>query len=170
MKRMPGTMSVRDVDEIGFQRREWVVERVWWAVLALLLVAALLGLFSSGPLSESTSGGPEAGVEVQYERFLRHTAKATWTIRVQPGAVESGKATVFVSDELAQAMQMQHVSPQPLVERSTRTGVELVFAAPRADSPPLVRLAFRADAIGLRDGTIRSDDGSGAPIWLFIYP
>jgi hypothetical protein len=36
-------------EDLPFQRREWLVERVAWGVMALLIVAALLGLFGTGP-------------------------------------------------------------------------------------------------------------------------
>ena len=39
-----------EIDEdLPFQRREWFAERVAWAVMALLIAAALLGLFGTGP-------------------------------------------------------------------------------------------------------------------------
>lgn len=36
-------------EDMAFQHRTWVVQRVAWAALALLLIAAMLGLFSVGP-------------------------------------------------------------------------------------------------------------------------
>lgn len=161
---------MHDTEDPRFQRREWTVERVWWAVLALLVVMALLGVFSAGPLSETTTGGPDAGVEVEHERFVRDTGKSTWTIRVQPEAVQNQKATVFISDELAQAMQIQNVAPAPSTETSTRAGLMLEFDAPQADSPPVVRLRFRPDAIGVREGEVRGGDLPAAPVWMLFYP
>lgn len=166
---MSGPMSVRDVEDMTFQRREWATERVWWTVLAVLVLASLLGAFSGGPLSETTAGGRAAGVEVKYERFVRHSGMATWTIRVQPQAVENQKASVFVSDELTQAMQIQQVSPQPSTEISTRAGTTYEFDA-KATSPPVVRVTFRPDAIGAREGIVRGGDAAGTRLWLLFYP
>lgn len=170
MCRVPTPLTVRDVEDSSFQHTEWTVQRFWWPLLTTLIVAALLGLFSGGPLSETTAGGPSAAVEVTYERFLRNTGRATWTIRVAPQAVEDHKATVFISDDLSRAMQVNSITPTPSSETSTRAGLLLGFDVPRPESPPVVRLHFRPDAIGVRDGVIRGGDGDGVALWLLFYP
>jgi hypothetical protein len=37
---MPKPLTVEDIDQIGFQQKEWAAQRVGWAVIALFLVAA----------------------------------------------------------------------------------------------------------------------------------
>ena len=170
MAAMSGRLAVHDIEVPTFQRREWALERVWWVLLGLLLVAAMLGLFSSGPLSETTAGSADSGVEVKYERFVRNTGKAAWTIRLAPTAVQNQKASLFISNTLAEAMATQNIAPAPATETSTRGGLLLEWDVARPDSPPLVHLRFRPDAIGPVDGLVRAVDGAEVPISLFAYP
>lgn len=41
-------------EDLDHQRRCWKLERASWAVMALVLLAAMAGLFGSGPLSWAT--------------------------------------------------------------------------------------------------------------------
>lgn len=34
---MSGSLSAEDMDDIDFQRKEWVIERVGWVLMALFL-------------------------------------------------------------------------------------------------------------------------------------
>jgi hypothetical protein len=69
-------------EDLPFQRREWVAERVAWAVMALLIAGALLGFFGTGPLSRTTAGDEAGPLWLEYERFARLLAA---------GALESAR-------------------------------------------------------------------------------
>lgn len=51
---------------------EWRFQQLGWAVMALIVVLALLGVFSTGPLSWSSTTAADGTVEVQYQRFVRN--------------------------------------------------------------------------------------------------
>jgi hypothetical protein len=61
------------VDE-AFDRGALVVQRIGWAGMALVLAAALLGLFGSGPLSWRSAWSDEGTLLLRYERFARANA------------------------------------------------------------------------------------------------
>jgi hypothetical protein len=58
--------------DLRFQRRTWVAQRVGWGVIACVLVAALLGLLGSGPFASRTLDSTQGGFRLEYELFLRH--------------------------------------------------------------------------------------------------
>lgn len=167
---MAGDLSIHDLDAKDFQRREWRVERVGWVVIALLLVAAILGVFSNGPLSHTTSADPDGDVEVEYERFVRHMGKAELTVRIGPSAVQDETATVFISRDLIDSMRLEAISPQPESTTGGRIGTTFEFSAD-ADSPPVISITYRPDEIGVAEGTVRiGDDHGGARVWQLTYP
>ena len=52
--------------DLDFQRREWAVQRVGWGAMALVILAALLGLFgSSGPLSRAATNAADDLVRLE---------------------------------------------------------------------------------------------------------
>ncbi len=66
-------------EDLPFQRREWVAERIAWTVMALVVGAAVLGLFGSGWLSRSIAGDQGAPVWLEYERYCL----SGWLSRIQ---------------------------------------------------------------------------------------
>ena len=72
-------------EDMRFQRRSWIAERVGWAVLIVLALIGLIGAFGTGPLSWQTASG--GSLSVEYERFQRITrlARFTFDVRAQGG-------------------------------------------------------------------------------------
>jgi len=72
--------------DLAFQRRSWSLQRIGWGLIALVLIAALLGLFGHGPLSEATTDDPSLPIRLAYERFGRFGSPLVLRIRVEPAA------------------------------------------------------------------------------------
>jgi hypothetical protein len=53
MKRVGGLETSQDRD---YQRRAWTRQWFGWLVIALILLAAIVGLFGSGLLSQTVAG------------------------------------------------------------------------------------------------------------------
>ncbi|MDQ6718742.1 MAG: hypothetical protein M3Z17_10420 [Gemmatimonadota bacterium] len=47
-------------EDMNFQRRTWMVQRVGWAIMILVCIAALFGVFGKGPLSNGHFGDDAA--------------------------------------------------------------------------------------------------------------
>lgn len=76
---MANTQRVGDLEldqDIDFQRRSWAVQRVGWGVMALVALAALLGLFGPGPINNAITGSKEAPLWLEYKRFGRFQTSA----------------------------------------------------------------------------------------------
>ena len=57
-------------EDASFRRRAWAVQRAGWALMALLLLGAILGLLGSGPLSTATADVPGL-MRIEYQRFAQ---------------------------------------------------------------------------------------------------
>lgn len=42
--------------DLEFQKRSWTIQRVGWVVIALLILAGLLGVFGKGIAADATAG------------------------------------------------------------------------------------------------------------------
>lgn len=166
---MAKALHVEDIDSIDFQRREWAVQRAGWVALGLFLLAALLGAFSVGPLSETVAGDVDDGLEVRYQKFTRHVGTTELQIRLGDGAVENQTASVFISDELVNGWRIDTITPQPDKVTRTQQGATFEFSA-EAGSPPIVEIRYRPDQIGPVDGIFRAADGAEVSIWQLTYP
>lgn len=138
-----------------FQNATWVVERVAWAVLFVILAAAVAGLFGHGPASRAQARTPGGGLEVDYPRLSRLDAPDEIELRFRaPGA---GFATVEFDGDFSRDFVVESVQPEPVAQRPHRGGVSLDFEADDGDEQRVVvhvrprRPAFPTRAqVGLR--------------------
>ena len=69
---MPQTPpDIELAEDMEFQRKNWRAERIGWAVLAFILLAAALGLFGQGPLGGTVVAAGDDSLSLTYERFWR---------------------------------------------------------------------------------------------------
>ena len=105
---MRGRKGTLEIDEdIVFQRREWLAQRVGKFFLFVIVVCALIGITGmGGPLSRGEAGEPAGGVHVEYERVVRRSATATMTLHFRggPGEVKFWVAAPYVSNVVVQTV------------------------------------------------------------------
>jgi hypothetical protein len=153
-------------ENIDFQRREWRVQRVGWWCLAAFVVAALLGVFGSGPLSHSVAEA--SGLSVEYERFLRADARSLLTIELPPS--DTAAAELSISREYIDAVDITQMLPEPSLSE-LRDG-DAVFWFERRDAaraPMTVRIEFKPLTMGRPAATLRSG-GATVTFTQLTYP
>lgn len=152
-------------EDMPFQRLEWRIERIGWVAMAMLIVAALLGLLSNGPLSRANQSA--GSLHVEYQRFLRNQAPADFRVEVlsAKGEVEISLNRGFVDD-----VQLEQVVPRPNRIDAGPKGIVLHFDVPQNSAPNFVIIRFQPQ----RMGWLRTNIGSpGQPIvrlTQFVYP
>ncbi len=102
-----------EIDEdIGFQRKEWLAQRIGLTVLFLFVLGALLGITGvGGPLSHGEAGDPAGAVHVEYERVVRRGAMATVTLHLRGSS--SGPTRFWVSAPYFENITVESVAPPP---------------------------------------------------------
>lgn len=153
-------------DDISFQRKEWLVERSTWTVLGLMLVAAVLGLFGTAPISRAAAESD--GLTVAYERFTRKLAFTDLEIRLAEARTDS--FTVYLSDSWASNVDIEQITPEPDTATRTDGGLALTFSRV-PDAPAVVTIQYRPNKIGVLSSTVGTGrDGSVVYLSQFIYP
>lgn len=164
----PKKRTLQVNEDIRFQARDWFAQRVGWALLATLLLAGLLGLLGSGPLSRVTRGDGH-GLTVEYERFVRHSAPTTMTLTIAPGVLSGDEMRITMGREYLVAHDLQRMVPEPDRTLVADDTVTFVFnVQPRARIK--VRLRIEPDAMGSHGTTVRLDDGPPVTVAQFTYP
>lgn len=167
---MTHPLSIDDVGNQRFQTLEWRIERVAWSALVLLLVAAVLGAFGVGPLSSASLEAADGSVRVEYQRFVRNVGNTSATFVIDESTIADGKATLYISSDLASGWSISKVSPTPSSEK--RNDEWLVFEFDAASGKPTVaHLQYRGDGFGRRAGAVRAGE-SGTPVYVrqWLYP
>jgi hypothetical protein len=99
--------------DLAHERLEWKIERIGWAAIVLLLVAALAGLLGPGPLSSTTAGERGSPLWVEYDRFVRYRSPTTMRVHLGSGAARNGAVRLWVTREFVESVELHRVDPQP---------------------------------------------------------
>jgi hypothetical protein len=152
-------------EHMAFQRRTWIVQRAGWLVLALISLAALLGMFGGGILSKRTVGN--VALTVEYERFERLTRLAQFSFRFAPA--QNSERRLHLSRSFQDSFEITSVQPPPLRSAAAADGLDLVFATAPSAASQVVIWAHSRNYGSIRIDA-RADDGPPVSFHVFVYP
>jgi len=172
MKRV-GDLEV--AEDLKAQRRNWAFAAVGSAVMVMVALAGLLGLFGgAGPLSRATVGGQKDTIYVQeYERFLRFGKPTTLHVSLDTtAAVEGGAIRLWINREYLKSIQVQEVDPQPDTVEATPERLVYIFDAKEGSGgrPTEVTFELEPDEMGTLAGRVGLDGGASQTFEQFVYP
>jgi hypothetical protein len=160
-----------EIDEdMAFQRRQWVAERIGWACMALTLLAALAGLLGPGPLSRAVAGREGSAISVHYDRFPRHSAMGKIKVVLGPGAAKNGEARVWVSRDFFDANRVHEVIPEPDRVEASRDRYTYVFRVGDAAQRATAVFQLEPDGYGKCEGRVGLEGGPEVALRQFVYP
>jgi len=150
------------IEDMAFQRREWTMQRLGWAVMSLLVLAAAAGLFGGGPLSSSSAESD--GLRLEYERFARLDQPTT--LRFHFSADGRDSATVSISRKYLDGVEIEHIMPQPVRVESDRDWLIYSFTA-RVGA---ASFHLKPEKIGTLAGEAKLGQGKPISFDQLIYP
>lgn len=158
--------------DLLFQRRSWRVQRVAWVVMAGIVVAALLGLFGSGPLSSATVSTPNGVIQVRYERFGRLDSPLVTNVRLAPGTGDAdGRVRLWVSREYLSRVAGDGLSPVPESTLTAADRVVFVFRLTDPAQPVDITFYLNTEKVGSLTGQFGLVNSKPVlAIRQFIYP
>jgi len=160
-----------DVDEdIAWQRRTWMIQRLGWLGMGGLVLAALTGVFGHGPVSWQQASDPAGLVRVEYERFERQLSEHTLKVDIAPGAATGGAVALRLNGAFLDATEMKEIVPRPQEERSAGRDVEYVFPVARPDQPATVRFVLKLKEARTIQAEIGLAGREPARFTQFVYP
>lgn len=155
---------------LTIQRRVCKVQRVSWAIMILVAIAALLGLSGRGVLSRTTTGESDAGLRLEYERFGRFHAQTMLRIQLGATASHAGKARVWFSRNYLEAVEIQRVTPEPDRVEAHSDRFIYVFDLPEPNQPTAITFFLEPDQIGSLPGQVGLGGRQPLTFRQFIYP
>jgi hypothetical protein len=157
---------------LAFQRRVWRVQRVAWVLMALVVVAALLGLTGSGPLSRKSVTSANGAVRVEYDRFLRRGATTTLRIHATPASSETTRLAVWLGRPYLEEVTINGVQPTPEGVQTSHDRVTWSFAVSARDpgAPLTVTIRLVPEAIGRLRAAVGLGAGPGLGFSQWVYP
>lgn len=146
-----------------FQRANWRFERIGWAAMAILLLAAGLGLFGKGPLSHATVS--TANAHLSYQRFSHWESPERLAFSVQ---TQADQTILRLSRTYLERVWVEDITPAPIATRALPEWIEFRFQTGRGHAA--IAFHIQPQAFGLQRARFVVDDGAPATFWQFVYP
>jgi hypothetical protein len=156
--------------DLEFQERSWRVQRIGWVIMAILLVAALLGFFGVGPLSRATAGSEDDPLWIEYPRFSRLLKSTTINVFVNPEAVQNGRIRLWISRDYLKNVEISHFTPTEDSAEITGNGNFYTFQTSDNRQPVTIVIHLRAAKAGFLSGEMRLGGGPSQKFTQLVYP
>ena len=155
--------------DLPFQDRMWLFQRVGWVAMVAIVAVAALGLFGHGPIAAGSSATADGTVQLSFDRIARHGVPTSVTIRVDRSLAEDGKITIWVSREWLRGVELENVIPDPAEAHEAPGDVGFEFNVADGPGPFEATLDLRYDDVGVRSASVRTRDRT---VFLdqFVWP
>jgi hypothetical protein len=164
---MANNASPRDLDhfpeDMPFQRRQWMFERVSWAVMAIVLILATLGFAGPGPLSHRSVSTSDGNLRVEYHRFIRYQTSYEVEIHLRQNG---GQPSVSIARDYLKEVEVQFINPQPLAVSGDAEWITYTFAG--ADVQAI--FTFESQRFGPSKLKLKTGDQKTLELKQFVFP
>jgi hypothetical protein len=163
---MPPRTSLQLEQDLAFQRRSWRFQQIGRGLLAMLVLAAVLGSFGGGMLSRAHV--EQASITLDYERMIRAGARTELAFKWTPAAGQA--PTLRISRAYLDDVRVHSIDPQPLQVRAAGETFEYLFAAPHDGGP--MHVCFEMEALHAQALVLdaRIADGESLSVRQLVLP
>ena len=157
--------------DIEYQRREWVAQRIGWSVMALLVVAALVGLLGgSGWFANDELASPNGTLSLRYQRLEHYHEPTELELEVAPEAVENGELRIWVDGQYARGLEIEGIFPEPDQVQIEPERVIYVFLVSQPTAPLTIQMAFQHGRFWRQSGELGVVGGDQISFNQFVFP
>jgi hypothetical protein len=156
--------------DMPFQKLQWTIERIGWIVMALILLAAFIGLIGPGPLSSTAAGEKGSQLWAEYNRFERYQSPNSMVVHVGAGSAQAGDLRLSLKRDFVENIQLDHISPEPKEIEASADQFTYIFAAPDPTHPTTVTFHYEPNKFGQMPVRIGIEGGAALSFWQFYYP
>ena len=156
--------------DLDLQRKTWTVQRIGWGGMVLIVVAALAGVFGSGPLTRMEVTDDPHTFRLLYDRFGRYEGELVLQLVLTPETTTPNRVTVEIDRTYWTSHAVEHITPEPLISSIGIDGFLYTFETDAQSSPAVIVFRLRTKSIGAMDGRIRVNNAWFIQFHQFMFP
>lgn len=142
--------------------------RIGFTCLAMIIIAALAGLFSSGYLSTRHQNNANQTLHVEYEKYGRLLKDFTLEITVPNRPAAS--LSLRLGKDFSRAFQIETITPQPDQMYRHNDTLVLIYAPTSGRESARVALTVKPQLPGYFHSSLATDAGPELVISQLVYP
>lgn len=156
--------------DLDRQQRMWVVQRIGWAGMALIILAAFAGLFGSGLFGRAITSDDRQLFSLEYDRFGRYESELEFRFSLSPEATAARHVTLWVNRAYWTDQAIEHILPEPTGTRIESDGFVYTFEMGTTNTSGVLTFRLRPEYIGGAHGHFRMNEQGSARFHQFIFP
>lgn len=168
-----GVQRHGDIDigqDLKFQRRAWVTQRIGWGVMSVITLIALTGLLGRGPFARATETAAGSGLTVEYPRFDRHRSPQVLRVHLDdPSAIVDDEVRLAFDRSFLEDVEVHAVYPEPDSVLAEGELVVYVFQVSE-QAPTTFIFNYLHQGIGPAPATVALDGRAPVDFSHFVYP
>jgi hypothetical protein len=147
-------------EELKLHRRGWVIQRVGWVIMFLIIIMAALGAFGEGILSEKKV--KQGNINIEYQKFFRYETEMKILLE-SPQHISS----LSFPQEYLKEFRMLRIEPEP--DNNSTINSEVVYNFLPSNNR-IVTVYLIPKNYGSIKGYIKVNGGATTELNHFIYP
>jgi hypothetical protein len=156
------------LNDLTHERAVWKVEHWGWGVFALILLAALIGLFGEGPLAHAKAGRPKSNLWIEYDRLVRYQAPTTLKVHIAAG--NNSLPALWVARDYLDRVQVEDISPVPERTKVGKDSLIYIFNVARTNEEATITFQVKPAGYGNTPVRLGLMDGPQIGFTQFVYP
>jgi hypothetical protein len=153
--------------DFPFQQRAWIAERVGWTLMAAFLLAATIGAFGRGPLSNAQAESPDGSLALDYERLVRFQSPTELRIRIPQAP--SREIELSIPQTYVDSVSITEIRPKPASVRLRGEDVVYRFLVDRGSQSTEVFFRIQMETMGRLSGSVAAGNAS-LHFRQFVFP
>ncbi len=158
------------IQDLATQNHTWIIQRIGWGGMALIVIAALTGVFGSGPLARTEVTDDQHTLRLSYDRFGRYEGELFLQLVLSPETTKTDRVTVAIDRTYWTNHAVEQIIPEPLTTSIRSDGFVYTFEVNTPSIPAMIAFRLRPKHLGALDGRIRINDASSLRFHQFIFP
>ena len=163
----PSVPGLWRYEHTGHHRLGWMLERVGWALMVAVVLAAAVGLFGNGLFSTAAVASADGSLVAQYQRYWRARSPAALEVS---WPAEAGETTIWITGAYLDNFELSGVSPEPAAVAIGAERSYYTFNVREATATAHVSFRLEAKHGGSFEGTIGRVGGGELTIEQFVFP
>lgn len=169
MKTTPADKSSLPIVEKPFWLSfEFQLRRMGFALLLAIVIAAMVGLFSRGYISDARIANDSGTLRIDYEKYSRLMSDVD--MKITSSQIRENRNRIILGGDFMDSFRIDTLQPQPDKMYSLNGKMVLEYSVSAPGSEQTLWLSLTPMKFGATHSTVAIDNGPEITLHQFIYP
>ncbi|BCG08535.1 hypothetical protein [Buttiauxella agrestis] len=169
MKTTPADKSSLPIVEKPFWLSfEFQLRRIGFALLLAIVIAAMVGLFSRGYISDARIVNDSGTLRIDYEKYSRLMSDVD--MKITSSQIRENRNRIILGGDFMDSFRIDTLQPQPDKMYSLNGKMVLEYSVSAPGSEQTLWLSLTPMKFGATHSTVAIDNGPEITLHQFIYP